>query len=83
MYGYDRVLQEPAEYCRLRRNAGYCGVTGETLPQAEATLPQAPVQPPVGKRKWVRRELPPPREGREAFTKAMRHVQENLQKRKN
>ena len=60
----------------------------ESLPQTEATLPQAPVQPPVGKRKWVRRELPPPREGRggarrEAFTKAMRHVQENLQKRKN
>ena len=26
MYGYCRVLQEPAEYCRLRRNAGYCGV---------------------------------------------------------
>ena len=60
----------------------------ESLPQAETTLPQALVQPPVGKRKWVRRELPPPREGgggaqHEAFTKAMRHVQENLQKRKN
>ena len=60
----------------------------ESLPQAEATLPQALDQPPVGKRKWVQRELPPPREGRggarrEAFTKARRHVQENLQKRKN
>jgi len=45
------------------------------------------VQPPVVKRKYNRRELPPPREGqggvrREAFSKAVQKFQQDLKKKK-
>lgn len=57
------------------------------LPQTEAILGDNPLQPPAGKRKYTRRDLPPPPEGqggarRAAFYKEMKHIQDNLHKRK-
>jgi len=58
----------------------------ERLPQNRADDTEITVQTPVEKRKYNRRELPPPREGREgvrreAFSRAMKHFQQNLKKR--
>jgi len=57
------------------------------LPQDRLTSAETPVQPPVVKRKYNRRELPPPREGqggvrREAFSKAVQKFQQDLKKKK-
>jgi len=57
------------------------------LPQNRLTSAETPVQPPVVKRKYNRRELPPPREGqggvrREAFSKAVQKFQQDLKKKK-
>jgi len=57
------------------------------LPQNRLTSAEIPVQPPVVKRKYNRRELPPPREGqggvrREAFSKAVQKFQQDLKKKK-
>ena len=58
-----------------------------SLPQSRSTSTEIKVRPPVEKRKYNRRELPPPREGRggarrEAFSRAMKHFQQNLNKKK-
>ena len=57
------------------------------LPQNGLTSTEMSVRPPVEKRKYNRRELPPPREGQggvrqEAFSRAMKHFQQNLNKKK-
>ena len=57
------------------------------LPQTEAIPGDNPLQPPAGKRKYTRHDLPPPPEGqgraqRAAFYKEMKHIQDNLHKRK-
>ena len=61
--------------------------TDMNLPQNRLTSTEISVQPPVEKRKYSRRELPPPREGqggvqREAFSKAVQKFQQDLKKKK-
>ena len=58
-----------------------------SLPQSRSTSTEMTVRPPVEKRKYNLRELPPPREGwggvrQEAFSRAMKHFQQNLNKKK-
>ena len=58
-----------------------------SLPQGGSTSTEVTVRPPVEKRKYNRRELPPPREGqggvrREAFSKAVQKFQQDLKKKK-
>jgi hypothetical protein len=59
----------------------------ESLPQNRMISTEVVVQPQVPTRRYTRRPLPPPREGREgarreAFSRAMKHIQENLKKKK-
>ena len=59
----------------------------ESLPQSRTISTDVVIQPPVPTRRYTRRPLPPPREGREgarreAFSKAMKHIKENLKKKK-
>ena len=61
--------------------------TDISLPQNRLTSTEMTVGPPVEKRKYNHRELPPPREGqggvqREAFSRAVIHFQQNLNKKK-
>ena len=61
--------------------------TNTNLPQNRLDSAEIVVQPPVEKRKYTRRELPPPREGqggvrREAFSKAVQKFQLDLKKKK-
>ena len=61
--------------------------TDINLPQNGLTSTEVTVRPPVEKRKYNRRELPPPREGqggvrREAFSKAVQRFQQDLKKKK-
>ena len=61
--------------------------TSTNLPQNRLDSAEIVVQPPVEKRKYTRRELPPPREGqggvrREAFSKAVQKFQQDLKKKK-
>ena len=61
--------------------------TDMNLPQNRLTSAEISVQSPVEKRKYNRRELPPPREGqggvrREAFSKAVQRFQQDLKKKK-
>ena len=56
-------------------------------PQNRLTSTELAVQPTVEKRKYSRRELPPPREGqggvrRESFSKAVQKFQQDLKKKK-
>jgi len=58
-----------------------------SLPRGGSTSTEVAVRPPAEKRKYNRRELPPPCEGRggvrrEAFSRAMKHFQQNLNKKK-
>jgi len=60
----------------------------ESLPQGETGSTENAVQPPMMKRKYNRQELPPPCKGRggaqhEAFSRSMKHFQQNLNKKKN
>ena len=59
----------------------------ESLPQNRMISTEVVIQPQVPTRRYTRRPLPPPREGqegarREAFSKALKHIQENLKKKK-
>ena len=59
----------------------------KSLPQGGSTSTEITVRPPAEKRKYNRRELLPPREGRggarqEASSRAMKHFQQNLNKKK-
>ena len=56
-------------------------------PQNRLTSTELAVQPTVEKRKYSRRELPPPREGQggvrhEAFSKAVQKFQQDLKRKK-
>ena len=61
--------------------------TDVNSPQDRLTSTDLAVQPTVEKRKYTRRELPPPREGqggvrREAFSKAVQKFQQDLKRKK-
>ena len=61
--------------------------TDMNLPQNRLTSAEISVQPPVDKRKYNCRELPPLHEGqggvrREAFSKAVQKFQQDLKKKK-
>ena len=61
--------------------------TDMSLPQNRLTSTEISVQPPVEKRKYNRRELPPPCEGqggvrREAFSRAVQKFQQDLKQKK-